>query len=255
MEAFSCISNGKTIRGYLYWPEEKQSSYPVAIMSHGFGGNVEIMKRFAEQYTKWGYVSVIFDFCCSGSGASDGDSRDMTVWTECGDLKCVMDYVLSLLAVDRSRVFLVGCSQGGFVSALVASELQEKIKALILYYPAFCIPDDSRRGCINGTRIHPINLPDTFEAIGITLGSDYVKTAREIDVKSQACAYRGPVLIAHGLADAVVDIFYSQKAASYFKNAKLVEIEAAEHGFRQSGFDEAIVATRQFLMELNSTGK
>lgn len=255
MEAFSCISNGKTIRGYLYWPEERQSSYPVAIMSHGFGGNVGIMKRFAEQYTRRGYVSVIFDFCCSGSGESDGDSRDMTILTECGDLKCVMDYVLSLPSIDCNRVFLVGCSQGGFVSALIASEFQEKIKALILYYPAFCIPEDSRRGCINGTWIDPVNLPDTFEAIGITLGSEYVKTAREINVESQVCAYRGPVLIAHGLADAVVDISYSRRAVSYFENAKLVEIEGAEHGFRQNGFDEAIAATWQFLMELNSTEK
>ena len=37
----------------------------------------------------------------------------------------------------------MGCSQGGFVSALVAAKNNFPIEKLVLFYPALCIPDDA----------------------------------------------------------------------------------------------------------------
>ena len=47
--------------------------------------------------------------------------------------------------VDSDQLFIQGESQGGFVGAYVAAQIPEKIKGLILWYPAFVIPDDAKR--------------------------------------------------------------------------------------------------------------
>ncbi|MEK5235599.1 alpha/beta hydrolase [Paenibacillus sp. FSL L8-0470] len=91
------------------------------------------------------YAAYCFDFCggCThGEGRSDGETTDMTVQTECEDLKAVMDYVKSLSYVDASKVSLMGFSQGGFISALTVAQRANEVEALILLYPALCIPDD-----------------------------------------------------------------------------------------------------------------
>lgn len=53
-------------------------------------------------------------------GKSDGRTDEMSVLTEADDLCAVLDHVRRLPYVDRSKVSLMGCNQGGLVSALVA---------------------------------------------------------------------------------------------------------------------------------------
>lgn len=73
-------------------------------------------------------------------------SLEMTVLTEKEDLSTVLDYVKNQPFVDSNHIFLMGCSQGGFVSALLAAERENEIEKLILNYPALCICDDCRKG-------------------------------------------------------------------------------------------------------------
>lgn len=105
-----------------------------------------IPKKYARVFVEEGYAAVCFDFCMSGSGKSSGSSLGMSVLTEKADLLNVLDYIKTLDFVDASCITLVGCSQGGLVSALAAAERGNEVEQLILYYPALCIPDDARRG-------------------------------------------------------------------------------------------------------------
>ena len=69
----------------------------------------------------------------------------MSVLTEKEDLKAVIEFLKARSEINEKCLFLLGASQGGFVSLLTAAELKEEIRALVLYFPALCIPDDWRK--------------------------------------------------------------------------------------------------------------
>ena len=65
----------------------------------------------------------------------------MTIFTEVNDLKTVINYFVNKDFVLSDKIYLLGSSQGGLVSALTANEMVNYINGLILFYPAFNIPD------------------------------------------------------------------------------------------------------------------
>lgn len=79
-------------------------------------------RHYAEFLVGLGFAAFTFDFAggCVLGGKSDGRTDEMSVLTEADDLCAVLDHVRRLPYVDRSKVFLMGCSQGDLVSALVA---------------------------------------------------------------------------------------------------------------------------------------
>ena len=70
-------------------------------------------------------------------------------------------------------ISLLGCSQGGFVSGLLAAELGEGvIDRLIMFYPAVCIPDDARKGKMMFFRFDPGIIPAVLGRFPMKLGGD-----------------------------------------------------------------------------------
>ena len=156
---FTCVRDGLVIRGTQLRPVGVK--LPAVILSHGFNGNRKGVLKYAEVVARWGYTAFCFDFCGGGPDTeSDGQTYDMTVFSEKEDLKAVLQYVKSLAYVDSSRIILMGFSQGGFVSALAAAELPEQVAKLVLFYPALCIPDDARRGRMMQASFSPEHIPD-----------------------------------------------------------------------------------------------
>ena len=245
-ELFTCKRDTLTIRGILLKPQHK-GPLPTVIVSHGFGSNTFASMHFARRFAAAGFAAVCFDFCGSGRGKSDGASTDMSILTQQEDLAAVLDHVQTLDFVDISRVVLAGCSQGGLVSALLAAQRAADVHRLILYYPAFSIPDDARRGRMLGRRFDPEHLPDTMSILAIRLGARYALDARKIDPFREISAYSRPVLICHGTADHIVPIHYSQRAAEVYQNAKFNAIPHGGHGFLLRGFGAAMDASLAFL--------
>ena len=159
----------------------------------------------------------------------------------------MLDYTKTLDIVDNEHITLCGCSQGGLVSALAGVEREADIQRLILYYPALCIPDDARRGCVIGTKIDPENIPDKFFGLFILLSKKYVHDAKSIDPYEQICKFSKPVLIIHGIEDSLVKIEYSQKAKKLYPNCKLVEIHG-DHGFILKGLSASNKVTKEYLL-------
>lgn len=258
-EEFSCLRAGLKIRGLIYRPDEVK--HPAVIISHGFMANYRTTKKYGEAFAKMGYVAVVYDFNGGGIGShSSGKTTDMSVLTEKEDLKTVIKAVSELSYVNENDITLVGCSQGGFVSAMVAQELQERIKRLILFYPALCIPDDARSGKMMFAKFDPKNVPEVFRCGPMKLGSQYVTSVLGMNVFDEICGYNGPVLIIHGSKDAVVRPEYSEKAYQGYlqtnggipsADCQLVFIDGANHGF--TGFfsrlwdQYALFAIRKFL--------
>ncbi len=210
--SFECNRDGLTIRGTEYRPDGE--NLPIAIVSHGFMANSQTVVQYAKLLARMGYAAYCFDFCggCVAMGKSDGETTDMSVITETEDLKAVIDYVSSLSYTDESNITLMGCSQGGFVSSLVAAELDEEISKLVLFYPAFSIPDDARKGKMMFAEFDPENIPETIYCGPMKLGRCYVADVIEMDPFAEIVSYSGDVLIVHGTDDAIVDFSYAQRA-------------------------------------------
>ena len=138
----------------------------------------------------------------------------------------------------------MGCSQGGFVSALFAAAHPEVVVSrLILFYPALCIPEDAR-GKMLMYAFDPSNIPEQIFPVipeGCSdpiepLGRAYVASVQKIDAFAAIALYPGPVLIVHGDSDTAVNVINSRRAQAAYHSVKplrcqLAEISGANHGF------------------------
>ncbi len=233
---FSCVREGLTVRGTEYRPQG--DNLPIAIVSHGFMANQESTRVYARHLAQLGYVAYCYDFNGGsvGRNKSDGKSTDMSVLTEVKDLEAVIAYTRSRSYTSGS-VLLMGCSQGGFVSALTAAKPENKVNKLILFYPAFCIPDDARAGKMMFSKFDPNNIPEIIKCGPMKLGRCYAADVIGMKEYELIQGYHGPVLIVHGTDDKIVNISYAHKANEAYlascgpENVTYNIIEDGAHGF------------------------
>ena len=252
-ERFTCKRDHLTIRGECYRPDG--TDLPIVIISHGFMANMGMCRKYAKLLAAQGYAAFIFDF--NGGGLfnkSGGRTQDMSVLTEVKDLKAVLAFAKVQPWVDTSRVLLMGCSQGGFVSALTATSIGSSVNALVLFYPALCIPDDARRGQMMFARFDPANIPEIIQCGPMKLGRCYAESVIGMDSIREISSYNGPVLIVHGTADRIVPLRYAEQAAAAYPHGSLKIIEGGEHMFRGRHDKEAIATLTDFLREYFPVG-
>lgn len=261
--AFSCVRDGLTIRGTEYRPEGER--LPAVIVSHGFGSAGSDIAYYAEQLAGWGFAAYVYDFCGGSTrSTSDGRFQDMTVFTEVQDLEAVAAYVGALPYVDEENLILMGCSQGGFVSALVAAAHPDKVSRLVMFYPALCIPEDARRGNMLMYAFDPSDVPELIPPVLLEgfpeevaqfmepIGRAYVTSVQEMDAFSAIAPYPGPVLIVHGDSDAAVPVVNSRRAQAAYHSVRplrcqLAEITGANHGFEEQEDVHAMELVREFI--------
>jgi len=255
---FECRRGHLTLRGTEYRPQG--TDLPIAIVCHGFMANQGSVRRYARALAKLGYAAFCFDFSggCLFRGKSDGETTDMSVLTEVSDLETVIQYAAGLPHTNSDRILLMGCSQGGFVSALTAAKLDPAISKLILFYPALCIPDDARAGQMMFARFDPEHVPAQFRCGLMKLGARYVTDVIDMDPYQEIARYSGDVLIVHGDSDPVVSIDYSSRANRVYRKRTtsapdhqpqtvFQTIEGGKHGFSKQHDILALAAIRQFL--------
>lgn len=238
------ISKGDArIFGILSTPLDGKEKHSLVVISHGFGGSHEGGIHFAKVFAENGFACYNFDFCGGAPNSrSDGNVLEMSVLTEAADLEAILDYFVQCDCIDTSRIFLFGRSQGGFVSAYVAAERRNQIKAMILFYPAFVIQDDARaRAFEDGT------FPETCVALGMEIGRKYGEDAVSFDIYEKIGNYTGDVLILHGTEDDIVPVHYSQRALEIYPAAELILLENQGHGFTGQGLEDATAASVEFL--------
>ena len=234
VEETTFLRDGKHIYGKLFLPQG-EPPFPLVILAHGFNGNFDKVEPYARAFAENGIAACEFDFIGGGEGSrSEGSIRNMSVLTEAADLNAVIDSLKQRKEFDPERVFLLGRSQGGFVTAYIAEERPQDIRAMILLFPGFVISDDMREIAPN-----PEEIPETLELMGATIGRIYLEDAISVDIYEKMGNYSGDVLIFHGTADNIVPISYSERAVTAFPSAELVIIEGAGHGF--TGEDDQYV--------------
>ena len=253
-KAFSVKRDNLTIRGHSFL-HNTQRPKPTVIISHGVNSSSkEESNLYVKKIYQTGFNVFTFDFAGGGPKTiSEGKTTDMTIDSEERDLNSVLNYVRSLPTTNRQNIDLAGCSQGGLVTSLLAVKKQRDINKLILYYPAFSLPDNARAGKfpqeLSTLTFNPFRIPKVMEFMtGYYVSRNYMLSLQKISPWFQIKNFYKPVLITHGTADKTVPFNYSKKASYVFPLAKLVSIKDGTHGFpKQSMKDQAQQAVVKFL--------
>ena len=242
MREFTVEHDEGSVFGKIACPEG-EGPWPTVVFSHGFSACRPYDSGMERSFVERGLALVAFDFRNGAPGSrSSGTSKEMSVLTEADDLEAVLDWTRSSKFVDNQRVFLLGSSQGGYVSTYVASGRPHDVAGLGLFFPAFNIGDDARtRLSANGGII-----PDELQIGPLVIGRRYIEDALSVDIFGCIGAYTGDVLIVHGALDDIVPVEYSRRAARTFGGScRLEVIDGLGHGFRTCPPD---VCERAFAM-------
>lgn len=256
---FECTRDNLTLRGYCFTDDQPGKKTPI-IFCHGYMGSMLNQNTaYAEAFAALGYAAYIFDFAGGGfESKSDGEIKDMTIRTECEDLKAVIRYVQAQPDRKKEELTIVGNSFGGLVGGLVAAELQDEVKCLVMQYPGFLIPDICWGGHLMYFDFDPYDIKDTYEGEGHVFGGQFIREGQLLDSYDIIPQYRGRTLILQGTADPVVPMTDSIRAWRAFcrirneqETTKLVLIEGAGHGFEGKDFDRSVEEIHRFIQKIH----
>ena len=232
VQKLSVQAGAHTLYGELLLPEGKSGPLPTVICCPGFGTGFQFCKKTIGMCLAMsGFAAYCFDFYggCKGS-KSGGTMLEMSIFTERDDLSAVIERLKTLDVVDRKNLFLLGESQGGCVVGITAPRHRDDVRAMVQYYPAFCIPDDARKRFASISEI-----PETYSVFNKKIGRVYAERLLDFDVWQEIAPYDRPVLIIHGDADQVVNISYGRRAAEVYADARLVCLPGEDHSFTGKG--------------------
>lgn len=237
-------ADGHTLYGELLTPKGKVGPLPTVICCHGFGSSYKLCKdTMGMCLAKSGYQVYCFDFYGgSKKSKSGGTMLEMSIFTEREDLSAVIDAIYDLPEVDEKHLYLLGESQGGCVAGITAPGKKDKLKAMILYYPAFCIPEDAQKKFASVD-----DIPQVSKTFKLDVGRIYNEKLLDYDIFEEIRHFEKPVLILHGDHDDVVDVSYGKRASEVYPNAKLKIYPGEVHGFMGKGKLKAAKDSFTFL--------
>ena len=218
-------SNGKNLYARAFVPDGK-GRVPLVIFSHGLGANVEHEEEVQKTLAKAGIAVFSFEFAGGSSSSapmSEGLTTEMSVLTEVQNLKDAIRIASGMEYTDPQKIYLMGSSQGGLVTALTAEEVTN-IAGLFLFYPAFSLPDDIRSSFPKLDEV-----PETFNLLGTKIGKKYITDIYDMDPYANLDKLTIPVHIYHGKDDNIVPITASKKALKTLPNARLTTLEDTGH--------------------------
>ena len=233
-------SNGKNLYARAFVPDAS-GRVPLVIFSHGLGANARHEEEVQKTLAKAGIAVFSFEFAGGSSSAapmSEGLTTEMSVLTEVQNLKDAIRIASGLEYADPQKIYLMGSSQGGLVTALTAEEVTN-IAGLFLFYPAFSLPDDIRSSFPKLDEV-----PETFNLLGTKIGKKYITDIYDMDPYANLEKLAMPVHIYHGKDDNIVPLTASQKAMRRLGNARLTTLEDTGHALTpeqqaQIGFEIA----------------
>lgn len=237
-------ADGHRLYGELVKPKQSRRKLPLVICSHGFNGSLDFFKGlFAETMGKQGYAVYYYDFYAGSKRSRSGGSLlEQSPLDEAKQLADVLEHFRAQDFVDPSRIYLFGESQGGFVSAYEAAGTPEKVRGLILFYPALCILDDIQKKYASFEQV-----PQRVPLFGLTLSNHYYEGMYDFDIYARLPAYRGPVLLVHGDQDSVVPVSYGRRAAACYERCEYREFKGQNHGFNAQCKAQALEYVLEFL--------
>lgn len=200
--------------------------------------------NLANELTKNNINNFRFDFVSCGE--SDGNYNEYTV----SKMITNLEDTLKMLKQDYNytKFILIGCSMGGRIVSLINSEKYD-VEKIILWYPAlnyhsrlFNLP----------TKKEKIAKKQGFYTIekGCKLSYEYFKDERKYLAYKNLYKFNIPICFIHGTNDPYVSYKNTVKISKKIKNAKLILINDADHGFhKKAHMKEAMKETIEFIKE------
>ena len=235
-----CENNGNRIYGQAYIPIiEGVTKFPLVIHAHGMGSNHEAGAGYLKRYAEKGFAGYTFDFPGgsrpTNENKSDGDPLQNSAVTEASDLQAILDTALTWDFVDTGFVFLEGGSMGGLVATMTGLDNADKVRGMILHYPALYMPQIANAYASIDDVPERLSFGEDYE-----LGSRFVTDLWGLNVVDRLGEFTKPVTIIQGSDDQLVAATSIEEASHYFPNAEFQLIDGAGHGFSGDDFDTAV---------------
>ena len=211
-------SNGDTIRGWLYTPDEGDGPFPTIVMAGGWCYVKEIVQpHYAQMFADNGFAAVLFDY--RNFGDSDGTRRqhiDPTMQLE--DYRNAISYAETLAEVDDSRIGVWGLSYSGGHS-LVLAAIDSRIKCAVSQIPVIEGYLNMRlaNGTVNFRRLEKAILE--ARRVRYVMGEDTMVPHFSLDTDNEISAWPFP----EGYE--VFHTFQQSVAPNYDFNATLESVE------------------------------
>lgn len=265
-------------RGGVYVAYQVIGNGPVDLLFfHGFVSHLEIGWENAEYtafFEQLGRVARVIVFDKRGVGLSDRVRGAPTLEETVGDALAVLD------AAHSQRAFVLGTSEGGAASLLLAMQRTERVRGLILLgatarvarsgaEPAWAAPREEFDRRIEELQRHwgepwslerfaPTRMHDeAFKAwwSRILRGASspsavraVMEVARDVDVSALLPHVRARTLVLHQRGDRVVHIDAARYLAATIPGARYVELTGSDHIYFVNG-EPAVSAIADFLAQ------
>ncbi len=238
--------------GELLEPNDGKDVHPVVVIAHGYNSTMDNCEDAANAYVEAGYAAIIFDFVGGSRNSSTKvHSSEMTTFTEIMDYEIVLDYVLNSDKFDHDNVFLSGQSFGGLIATVVAESNQDKINAVVLFYPAYNMVENSGKVLAAGPTEDYSNSDEVTEDLyswdGLLVSERYLFELNSLDIKGIIGNLNKDVIIMQGDLDTDVPLESTQEFVQYFPSAQLVVITGGSHGFWGEQLERATNETIEFM--------
>jgi pimeloyl-ACP methyl ester carboxylesterase len=258
--------DGQKVVGTLELPEGTAKP-AVILLLHGFKGSrnelqipslkVGIYARAADAWAAKGLASLRIDF--RGGGDSDGSFEETTLSGQIKDALAALDFLQTDKSIDRTRIALVGWSQGGAVAATVAGRTKRPLRAVALWNPlvspagtfeAVFGVEVVKAGLASGGKSITVKLPWGTE---VALRTAYFEDLFTVDPVAELARYPGPIFVAVGTKDTLI---YPQPQSgqlllTYHKGPGELWVRPMDHVFNvfdeTKTVDELIEATGAFV--------
>lgn len=238
---FTIKRDGLDLAAKISIPDKE--NFDLAILAYGFAAVMDncsndLLPVLAEKLQDQGIATIRFDF--NGHGKSDGSISNMSMFNELEDYNAVINYALHLKGLKR--LYLIGHSQGGALSSMIAGYYADKVDKLVLMAPAAHLVDDAKRGRLFGVNYDPNHAPESvhlnmwerFHEDDFDLNGWYFRTARFLNIYDVAQNFHGPVLAIHGEDDSIVNNYTSQHYQAIYDNCELHLIPDSNHGLQEN---------------------
>lgn len=245
----------------LQWARPEGDGRHPAVLVHPLAGkSARDLRGVVWDLARRGYVAVACDY----RRVVDGEPRKtMFAWRSEPDSAAALAMLRDHPAVDRDRIALLGFSQGGVFSLLIASRSHD-VKAVVAYYPVTDFERwlDERHANPVRRLVFRLIRRHFFRQSGARDEAEFSAFMGRASAHRHADGIRAPVLLVHGTKDRTASPRESVLMAGRLRelggSVELLLVEDASHAFNFKDEEQARMAweaTIAFLDEHVGEGR
>jgi dipeptidyl aminopeptidase/acylaminoacyl peptidase len=225
------------------------------VLVHPEGGRMaNDMKGILWDLAGRGYLAIGADYQRMIDGKPKGT---LFAWRSAADVTAVLDLTRDYADVDQQRIGVLGFSQGGVYSLLIAAYAPERVRAVVAYYPVTDFPHwlGAERSGFWQRQIHDVIRWYFRRESQTNDEAEFQAMLREASPYYVADAIQAPVLLIHGERDTTAPVEESQRMADRLsalgKTVQLMVVPGAVHIFNFRQPEQAAVAWEATLQWLD----